>query len=100
MKRDLDLIAGEFLAGDLPVSKKYLDEYFRGVAQQAFVKYYLTFSSHQHFSLHSGIVVTTRWLQRLEKRFKILETALQEARSAVDLEKLADIQSGKFKPGV
>jgi hypothetical protein len=95
--RDLDLISGNFLEGDVPKAQRYLTKYFKTIPQKAFVKYYLAFRSCERFTEHTGHVASIRWLRELADRLEKLEREWQAARLIGDFERLAVIESGKAK---
>ncbi len=103
---DLDFIAGNFLHGDLPIGKEYLQHYFKGEAERSFLSYYYLFSSlykegedfqcfYLNFSDHTGISCTSRWVRKLLTRLKNIENTLTRAESSFDLAHVGQIKSGK-----
>jgi len=97
MKKDLDLISGDFFDCDIPKSKRYLWKYFTTDIQRQFVRYYLTFGSIERFALHTGHLSRKRWLQYLLYRYRKLESILAAAKAGFDSETVAQIESGKYE---
>jgi hypothetical protein len=105
---DMKFIAGNYLYGDLPPGKEYLQHYFGGEVERAFLSYYFTFPHqyksmpfqkfYQNFCDHSGHCCSTRWVRKLLARFDKIENALKEAQSDITedaLKRVAEIRSGK-----
>lgn len=102
---DMEFIAGNFLYGDLPPEKEYLQYYFKGKAEKAFISYYFLFPSvyvegcfkpfYINFCDHTGMCCSTRWVRRLLTRVKKIEKELAKAESEFDIELIGDIKSGK-----
>lgn len=102
---DMEFLAGNFLYGDLPPEKEYLQYYFKGPAERSFVSYYFLFPNlyvegnfmpfYIGFSDHTGACCSTRWVRKLLERLKKIETALAEAESNFDINLIGDIKSGK-----
>ena len=97
MKKDLDLISGEFMDCLLPKNKQYLFHYFTTEVQQAFVRYYITFGEYRNFVQHSGILCRRRWIFQMLRRYRQLEALLQNSRKNMDFKMVAQIESGKYK---
>ena len=96
MKKDLALIAGNFLDFPIEKNKRYLLKYFTSKIQQQFVRYRLVFEESKNFVNHTGLFCQKRWLQTMESRFLALESALHCARMVGDMDRIAKIESGKF----
>ena len=96
MNRDLLWIGKTFESYDLPKDKQYLLKYFDTETQSSFLRYYLVFGDYDHFVDHTGIVVQTRWLKILEKKFLHLEALRASARANMDLKLLSRIESGEY----
>jgi len=102
---DLDFIAGNFIYGDLPPGKEYLEHYFLGEIDRAFLSYYFLFYRlytekqfqvfYQNFCDHTGCSCSTRWVRKLLVRIKAVEKALEEANRNIDLTAIGEIKSGK-----
>ena len=94
---ELLLISGKVFEQDLPKDKLYLLKYFRTKLQEDFIRYYLTVGNHDNFAVHSGHRVSDRWRFALAARLKKLEEAREKARSEMDIETLAIIETGKYR---
>jgi hypothetical protein len=102
---DLVFLAGDFLYGDLPQEKEYLQYYFKGMAEKAFVSYYFLFpklykrgkdfvSFYVNFSDHTGICCSDRWVSKLLVRLLKIEEALAKAEKEFDIVLIGNIKSG------
>lgn len=66
--------------------------------QQEFLRYYLIFDkNYDHFVEHTGFLVRRSYLAELARKYKELVTAYEEARSNFDMEKVMQIELGKFR---
>lgn len=102
---DMYFIAGNFLYGDLPLGREYLQHYFDGEIERAFISYYLTFPNlyqegdflpfYHRFCEHTGCSCSTRWVRKLLARFALIEKELKEAEQKFDLSRVGEIKSGK-----
>jgi hypothetical protein len=97
LKEELNFIAGKFLDYVIPKDKKYLSKYYTTEIERQFLLYYLVFRSRKRYLEHTGIHVRKRWLEVLESRLLRIEDIHRKARFDFDLEKVAQIESGKFK---
>ncbi len=100
---ELILITGKFKE-DLPKEKQYLQKYFKTEIQLQFVKYYLLFKTDvitkdytQQFIAHTGFDVATRFLIKLKLKLDELIEQREMAKNDFDFEKVALIESGKYK---
>lgn len=96
-ERDRNLISGFFLEDFLPSDKIWLKKYFKTSIQKRFLIYFLIFESHFYFVRHTGIYCSERYLNNMGKKISELQKAHEYAKNNFDLEKLADIEMGKFK---
>lgn len=95
---ELQFISGKLLDWrTLPKSKKWLFKYFKSNRAKAFVHYYLTFGNFTNFVDRTGWYFTERNMLKSVKKLKKLLEAHHEAKSNIDLETLAKIETGKFK---
>ena len=94
---ELEFISGRIFEISLPKDKLYLFRYFKKKVQRQFIKYFLTYGTITHFVDHTGIVVSKRWMHKLQSRLIRLEEARQKAKRDFDLEFITDIEIGKFK---
>ena len=94
---ELDFISGKFFDVMLPREWRYLEKYFQSDVQRQFLKYYYVFRNSKNFVDHTGFHCTRRWLRLLRRKIEILMKEHAEAKANFDLEKLALIESGKFK---
>ena len=63
-----------------------------------FLKYVIAFDGdYTHFSDHTGVRCSLRWLKILHERLARLEQLHKMAKQNIDLETLAKIESGKYK---
>jgi len=94
---ELDFLSGRFFDMDLPREMKYLEKYFYLDVQRAFLSYYYIFESTTHFTDHTGHVCSRRHLRTMKEKYKKIRIAHKEAKSNFDIEKVAYIESGKYK---
>lgn len=95
-REDTLFISGEFETFELPKDKRYLANYFRTKTQSTFLRYLLMFGSCQHFTDHTGIYCQPRYMKIMMKALQTIEAAHAKAKSEMDLEMLASIETGKF----
>lgn len=95
----MKFLSGRYFDSDLPKEKRYLLHYFDTELQAAFLRYYFEFGDLDNFTDHTGNLVTKKWLDKLYAKLEILEKARSEAKRDMDLTRLAEIESGKFKHG-
>lgn len=95
-REDILFISGDFETFEVPKDKKYLLNYFRTKTQSAFLRYFLMFGSYDHFVDHTGIYCQPRYMKIMLKALNVLESAHAKAKGDMDLEMLADIETGKF----
>lgn len=92
----MDFIS-DFLDRPVQQERSWMVSYFNEGMCADFLKYFSLFGSVVHFSEHVGKPCSIRWVRRMKRRFVALEKARIEARRDMDIELLADIESGKFK---
>lgn len=90
-------IGGDFFDCDLPKDKAYLVKYFHSDLEKQFLRYYYCFEEFDHFTDHTGYRCQKRWLKLLLARLKKITTVHAKAKSEMDLELLALIESGAYK---
>ena len=81
----------------IPKELGFLNRYFKTKVQRAFLKYYYVFRDKKFFIEHTGIVATSSFLIKLAGKFEYLLQEYENAKKDLNLEKLAAMQSGKFK---
>ena len=94
---ELAFISGKYLEDDLPKERAYLLKYFRSETQVAFLKYHLTFNSYTRFVDHTGYSASLKWMGLLRRKLKLLQDIHEKAKSEMDLETLAILETGKYK---
>lgn len=92
----MDFIS-DFLDRPVPQERSWMTHYFKDGLCADFLKYFSLFRSSVHFSEHVGRPCSVRWAMRMKRRFVRLERARAEARRDMDIDLLADIESGRFK---
>jgi hypothetical protein len=107
VSRDLAFISWQFETIELPRDKAYLYKYFKTKIQEAFLKYIHVFGDFVHFSDHTGMHCSLRWLKMLHARMVCLEELHRRAKQGIDhfgghdyesaMKTLAKIEKGKFK---
>lgn len=90
-------LAGQFFNFDVPREKLFLFKYFRSPLENQFVKYYLCIGEIDNFVDHTGCFCQMKWLKILRKRIEGLLAAHNKYKSECNLEKLSEIESGKYK---
>lgn len=95
--KDMLLISGCFFEDDIDKSKKWLLKYFKSKIQKRFLVYRLTFNGYYYFMRHTGISCSTRYLEKLNNKMKVLLKLHEEAKSNFDLDFLSQIEMGKIK---
>lgn len=98
MNLDMALISRQFESIELPRDKAYLYKYFKTPVQLAFLKYFYIFRDYSNFTDHTGIHCTTLWLRKLANRVLFLEQIHRQTKQEFDLETLAKIEKGRYKP--
>lgn len=83
-----------FLFLDIPKEKKFLLKYFKGKIQIYFLRYFIFFGDYKNFVDHTGICCQDRWLKHLEKKYNDLIYIKNLYKKNMDLEKLAELESG------
>lgn len=96
-ERDRNLISGSFLEDEIPQNKFWMTKYFTSEIQKRFLIYFLIFRSHYYFVRHTGFYCTKRYLKKMKKYFCNLEEAHEDAKKNFNLEKLSEIEMGKYK---
>ena len=96
---DLELlfISGRLLETEIPKEKRYLLKYFRTSVRRTFLKYYLVVRNTDRFTNHTGVPCDKASLWKMVKRFHYLEEQHARAKSNLDFELLAKIETGKFR---
>lgn len=94
---DLALISGKFFETEVPKDKLFLLKYFTTKIQLAFLRYYLVFGSVANFVDHTGVYCQLRYLLIQERRYHKLLELRQEAKLAMDFDRLWKIENGKQK---
>ncbi len=97
MNRDLAFAGKLYETTEIPKGKAYLYKYFKTNVQEAFLKYFHVFGDYTFFMEHTGHRCSQRWLAQLHRKLVNLETIHHKAKSEMDLELLARIESGKHK---
>jgi hypothetical protein len=102
--RDLDYAAGNFLFGDIPSDKEWLRQYFTSELETLFLSYHVLLGDlypkegflryYNLFRDHTGCLCSTRWLRKLLRRYRDIETALAEAYAKPDLPMISRIKIG------
>jgi hypothetical protein len=92
----MDFIS-DFMGRPVPAERSWMTHYFKEGLCADFLKYFVLFGSVVHFSEHVGKPCSVRWAMRMKSRFRRLERARDEARRSMDIELLADIESGRFE---
>lgn len=109
MSADLLLLGGEFIVGELPADKAWLNRYFRSDLTKRFVVYYVTFREQlsrmtlkdfcELFIDHTGFSCSMQLLCRIAKKVRELEEVVDQAEKTKDLALLAEIKLGKYNLG-
>ena len=73
-----------------------MSRYFDSPIRMAFLKYFLTFRNSVHFSEHTGFYCSVRYVKRMKSEFSYLESAYTQARLDFDMEKIAEMEMGKY----
>jgi hypothetical protein len=94
--RDMKFIS-DFMNAPFPQENFWMTKYFRGRTSAEFVRYFSIFRSSSHFSEHTGLPCSKRWLKRIKSRFLKLESVRDKARRDLDFELLSEIEMGRFK---
>lgn len=71
--------------------------YFADGLGYEFLRYFLLFRSAVHFSEHVGRPCDKRWVARMKSRFLKLERAHAEAKTEMDFERVAEIETGMLE---
>lgn len=95
--KDAIFLSGLFFDFDVPREKMFLFKYFRSPLEKQFVKYYLCMGEIDNFVDHTGYFCQMKWLKVLRKRIEGLLAAHSESKRECNLEKLSEIENGKFK---
>lgn len=93
----LEFVSGNFFDITLPKEKRYLLKYFKTSIEKQFLQYFYIFNNVTYFCLHTGIPCTERWLYKMKQKLLEIEAAHEKSRQVFDIEKLALIESGKWK---
>lgn len=86
-----------FLDAPVPSAQHWMTRYFESGLNYEFLRYFLLFRCDVHFSEHIGRSCSKRWVKRMRSKFLKLEAAHAKAKAEMDIEKIADIEMGKFK---
>jgi hypothetical protein len=86
---------------NLPKEKQYLLKYFpfyrNGDERQKYFLFYLyEFGSYKRFTEHTGYTCNLRWRASLKKKYITLVEAHDKAKKEMDLDTLAQIETGKY----
>lgn len=95
--KEAAFLAGLFFDFYIPRESQYLLKYFRSPLEVQFVKYYLCFGEIDNFVDHTGYFCQKRWLRILKKRFEKITAAHAQFKQNCDLERLEELESGKYK---
>lgn len=100
MKSDLLFLGGSWLGSfpemNLSKEKKYLLKYFDTPIQAEWLYYVFLFGDSKNFVDHTGIYCTPTYLYNLDKKLNKIQEKHKFAKSTIDLETLANIESGKL----
>lgn len=96
MKNELIFLSGQFFDCDLPKEKQYLFRYFDTDLERQFLRYYHCFGQYDYFTDHTGMRCQVRWLRILKKRLDLLVRVHAQAKMEMELELLAQIETGKY----
>jgi hypothetical protein len=94
---ELEVISGEIFDYQISEDKKYLIKYFKTPTELQFLRYYLLIGNTTHFSDHTGVHCTDRYLRKLKEKFKLLTGLVNKAKAEMDMTTLAVIKSGKYR---
>ncbi len=95
--REAEFLAGVFFDFLISRQNQFLLKYFRTKIEIAFLKYYLCFGEIEYFTEHTGWYCQKRWLRILVKRFNKIIKAHTDFKSNLELDKLRELESGKYK---
>lgn len=95
--KDALFLAGVFFDFEVPKERQFLFRYFRTPLEQQLIKYYLCFGEIDNFVDHTGFFCQKRWLRILKKRIDKLISVYEEYKKNFELDKLRDIESGRYK---
>ena len=96
MTNELTFLSGQFFDCDLPKEKQYLFRYFKTDLERQFLRYHHCFGQYERFTDHTGLYCQTRWLHILKRRLDLLVRVHAQAKREMDLELLAQIETGKY----
>ena len=105
MYEELKFIGGHFFDYELPKDKQYLFKYFRGPAEEQFLRYLYCFGNYDNFRNHTGFYYQNRWFHILRKRHDMIVSYYENVRHEIsqseddemDLGLLMQIEKGKIK---
>lgn len=105
MKKDLELISGDWKDKNFPKEKEYYFRYFNNSkVQDTFLRYVFTFRKWTNFVDHTGVSLSNRYCRTLYRRFQTLERIHQQMLDEPDLELRLKLQSqlhsGEYDLGV
>jgi len=95
-ERDNKFIS-DFFENQIPENKKWLRHYFKTPIKKAFLNYFIEFGNTIKFKDHTGFLCSKRYIKRLRHLIVILEKEIEFARKNFDIEKIAEIEMGKYK---
>lgn len=88
-------VGGDFLE-TTPKEYQFLEPYFPTEKSLAFLRYFSVFRNTRKLAEHTGVDISYKFCLILRKRFNVLVALRQEAKEKEDLEKLAEIDSGRL----
>lgn len=96
MTNELIFLSGRFFEYDLPKEKQFLFKYFTTDVEKQFIRYFYCFRQWEYFTDHTGLYCQQRWLKMLKHRHDQLVAVHAKAKREIDLEALAEIETGKY----
>ena len=94
---ELEFLAGDYFYQSLSPEKWYLLKYFKSDIQLHFLKYFSRFRSIRYFVNHTGYYCSERYVNKMQARYKLLESEMETAKKNFDFAKITLIESGKYK---
>lgn len=94
--RDLKLVGGDFFDPYIPKEYQFLEHYFPTEKTKVFLRYFIAFRNTITLVDHTGVAISKKFLEILKQRFKVLVKLREEAKANDDVEKLAEIDSGRL----
>jgi hypothetical protein len=96
-EKEMIFLWGNFEEDKLPPEKQFLKKYFKTKPQRIFLNYYYIFQDKSNFIDHTGIFISKTLIYDLESKYNKLLEVHKESKLNFDLEKLSNIESGKYK---